>query len=425
MRFRRKRIILLTSILVALPLIVATFYYEMDGPAVVSPKHNKSAKGITPSNPFIDDLLVSYDRSIHEILDETGIPGASIAIVRDTTVLYLKSFGVKTVGGHDSINQHTVFRIGSVSKCFAAVLTAILVKDSVLDWDDPVIKYLPDFKLKSPEQTKLLTIKHVLSHTTGLPYHTYTTLVEDGMDLESMIKHLSDVNDGPVGEVYSYQNVAFSIISKVIQAATGKTYEAMLEEKIFKPLEMREASATYEDILYNPNVAHPHLLRFRRWHEIPISDKYYNVAPAGGVNVSINDMTHWIKALLGNRPDVVSPESLHQIYTPVVRASSKNRSYRRIGRIKNNYYGLGWRILQFPDDTLIYHGGYVNGYRSEVAIYLRDKIGICILANAPGKVTDTGIPIFMQLYLAKRDSIQWWEDQAHVPLALVHEDTGL
>lgn len=405
-----------------MPVVVATFYNEgKEVPAAVP--NQKAVQRVIPQNPYIDKLIADFDKAIREVMNDTGIPGAAIGIIRDSTVIFLQGYGVKTVGGVDSVDEHTVFRIGSVSKCFAAVLTAILVEENALHWDDPVVRYLPQFELKSPEYTRELTLRHVLSHTTGLPYHTYTTLVEDGMSLKDMIAHLKDVNDGPVGKLYSYQNVAFSIIGEVMQAATGKSYETLLEEKIFHPLEMREASATYEDIMYNPNVARPHLLRRRQWREIPISDKYYNVAPAGGVNASIHDMANWMQALLGNRQEVIDAESLASLYTPFVRAASRNRAYRKIGRIKNNYYGMGWRILEFPEDTLLYHGGYVNGYRSEVAIYPKDKIGICILANAPGEVTDGGIPLFMDLYFEQRDSIQWWERQLEVPLALRDEPT--
>lgn len=420
MKSKRSKIILFGSIMLAMPVIAAFFYNDTKELPAAVPQH-KTVQRVIPQNPYIDKLIADYDEAMHEVMRDTGIPGAAVGIIKDSTVIFLQGYGVRALGGVDSVNEHTVFRIGSVSKCFAAVLTAILVEEKVLNWDDPVVKYLPDFQLKSPEYTRQLTIRHLLSHTTGLPYHTYTTLVEDGMDLKSMIAHLKDVNDGPVGELYSYQNVAFSIIGEVIHAATGKTYEAMLDEKIFGPLEMREASASYDGIMYSPNVARPHLLRRRHWREISISDKYYNVAPAGGVNASIQDMTHWMQALLGNRPEVITPASLESLYTPFVRAASRNRAYRRIGRIKNNYYGLGWRILEFPNDTLLYHGGYVNGYRSEVAIYPKDKIGICILANAPGDVTDTGIPIFMKLYLEQRDSIQWWERQLEVPLATLNK----
>ena len=415
MRSKRGKILFLGALLAALPVVVATWHGEGEAPAAVA--DTRPVQRVLPPNPYIDEVLDTYDQRMRELMHDTGIPGASIAIIRDTTVIFQQGYGVKSVGGTDSVDRHTVFRLGSVSKCFAATLTAILVEEKVLNWDDPVIKYLPDFQLKSPEYTRQLTIRHLLSHTTGLPYHTYTTLVEDGMDLPSMIARLKDVNDGPVGELYSYQNVAFSIIGEIIHAATGKTYQQMLEEKVFRPLAMREASVTYEGIFYHPNVAHPHLRRHRQWKEIAISDKYYNVAPAGGVNASILDMTQWMQAMLGNRPDVISLASLDTLYKPFVRSASRNRAYRRIGRIKHNYYGLGWRILQFPDDTLIYHGGYVNGYRSEVAIYPKDHIAICILANAPGDVTDTGIPIFMDLYLDKRDSIQWWDHQIEIPLA--------
>ena len=415
MKPKRGKILLFGSLLVAMPVVVATWYDGDEPPAVVA--EPRPVQRVLPQNPYVEDLMDTYEEKMRELMHHTGIPGASVAIIRDTTIIFQQGFGVKSVGGIDSVDDRTVFRIGSVSKCFAAMLTATLVEENVLNWDDPVVKYLPDFQLKSPEYTQQLTIRHLLSHTTGLPYHTYTTLVEDGMDLPAMIDRLKDVNDGPVGKLYSYQNVAFSIIGEVIHAATGKTYEQMLEDKIFRPLAMREASASYEGILYHYNVAHPHLRRHRQWKEIAISNKYYNVAPAGGINASIRDMTQWMQAMLGNRPGVISQASLDTLYKPFVRAASRNRAYRRVGRIRNNYYGLGWRILHFPNDTLIYHGGYVNGYRSEVAIYPKDRIAICILANAPGDVTDTGIPLCMDLYFERRDSIQWWDRQLEIPLA--------
>ncbi|MDZ7647136.1 MAG: serine hydrolase domain-containing protein [Cytophagales bacterium] len=79
----------------------------------------------------------------------------------------------------DSINTTTVFRLGWVSKCFASVLTGTMVSNHVIDWDDPVIKYLPEFALKSKEYTQKLTLRHVLSHTMGLPYHAFTNMIED------------------------------------------------------------------------------------------------------------------------------------------------------------------------------------------------------------------------------------------------------
>lgn len=367
---------------------------------------------IREPNPYVLDLLTEYEGDILKLLKKTQTPGVAIAIVQDSTIIYLKGFGVKQVDTPDSVDLHTVFRLASVSKCFAPVLTGLLVEEGVLSWDDPIVKHIPDFSLKSKEHTDSLTIKHVLSHTTGLPYHTYTNLVEEGMDLKSMLALLRNVNlTGKPGEIYSYQNVAYSLIAEVIKSATGKSYEALMAERVFGPLRMRDASMSYADILLNTNVARPHHLWKKGWKVTSINDTYYNVAPAGGINASISDMAELIKVLLGTRKDFIKDETLEMIFKPTVKAKSKNRNFRRWIDRADSYYALGWRVLNFKTDTLLYHGGYVNGYRSELAINRKDNIGICVLSNGPGNLVDNSVPYFFKLYFDQRDSILHWENE--------------
>ncbi|WP_276372507.1 serine hydrolase domain-containing protein [Chryseolinea sp. H1M3-3] len=386
-------------------------------------KENKTAtvkKKIAPTppkkaNPLLQELLQDYNKEINSLALETNTPGAAIAVVHDSSIVFLKSYGVKRAGSTDSVDVNTVFRIASVSKCFAAFLTGILVEDSVLSWDNHVIDYVPNFKLSSPEETQRLSIKNVLSHTTGLPYHAYTNMVEEGIALDTMLSWLKKIKlVSKVGDAYSYQNVAYSVIGPVMQAATGKTYESLMQEKVFGPLKMNTASIDYASIMQNPNVAKPHLRRSRQWKPAKITDTYYNVAPAGGINASISDMAQWMIALLGNREDIITRATLHHLYSPMVKARSKNRNYGRMHRLSDSFYGLGWRILYYPNDTLIYHGGYVNGYRSEVAINPKDKIAVCILANAPGELADNGIPLFFDLFNTRRDSINAWEEKNRI-----------
>ena len=366
-------------------------------------------------NPYLIDLLTEYEGGILKLLRKTGTPGVAIAIVQDTSVIYLKGFGIREIGKKDSIDTHTVFRLASVSKCFAPVLTGLLVEDGILSWDDRIVKHVPDFLLKSQAYTDSLTIRHVLSHTTGLPYHTYTNLVEEGMDLKSMIALLRDVNlTNKPGDIYSYQNVAFSVIAEVVKSATGKSYEEVMAERIFRPLKMGDASMSYADILLNKNVAHPHHLWKKGWKVTSINDTYYNVAPAGGVNASISDMAALIKVLLGTRKDFIKDTTLDEIFTPAVKAKAKNRNFRRWIDRADSYYALGWRVLNFKSDTLLYHGGYVNGYRSEIAINRKNKIGICVLSNGPGSLIDNSVPYFFKLYFSQRDSILHWENEQHI-----------
>jgi len=364
-------------------------------------------------NPYLQQLLADYEREIINLSGESHTPGAAIAVVYDSTIVYLNGFGIKSsTDVIDSVDVNTVFRIASVSKPFASFLTGILVQDSILSWNDSVTAYLPDFNLKSKEETGKLTIKHVLSHTTGLPYHTYTNMVEEGIRLDTMLAWLKDISlANKIGEAYSYQNVAFSIVGEVIKSRTSKPYETQIIERVFVPLNMKTASIDYVSMMQNTNVARPHKLVRGKWKPTLITNTYYNVAPAGGINASISDMAKWMIALLGNRPDVITTATLKQLYTPLVKAPSKNRNYGRMHRLSSSFYGLGWRVLHYPDDTLIYHGGYVNGYRSEVAFNPKEKIAVCILANAPGELPDNGIPLFFRLFNAKRDSISHWQEQ--------------
>jgi beta-lactamase class C len=363
-------------------------------------------------NPYVENLLTDYENNLRSQLAKTKTPGVSVAIVQDTTVIYLKGFGLRQVGTKDSVDIHSVFRLASVSKCFAPLLTGLLVEDGILSWDDPVVKYVPDFTLKKKEYADSLTIRHVLSHTTGLPYHTYTNMVEEGMDLKSMIALLKDITPtNKPGEIYSYQNVAFSLIAEVVQSATGKSYEQLVTERIFRPLHMTNASMSYEAILLNPDVARPHTLWRKGWRVTSINDTYYNVGPAGGINASISDMAQWLKVMLGGKQDFVDEKTLEQIYKPTIKARSKNRNFRRWIEPANSYYALGWRVLNFKNDTLLYHGGYVNGYRSEVAINRKNKIAICVLSNGPGALIDNTVPYFFHLYFDQRDSINYWEQK--------------
>ncbi len=367
-------------------------------------------------NPYVEELLAEYESEITDLLHSTKTPGLAIAIVQDSTVLFMKTYGVREVGTHDSVNVHTVFRLASVSKCFAPLLTGLLVEDSILQWDDRVVEYLPDFELKSRENTDSLRLTHVLSHTTGLPYHTYTTLVEDGMDLPAMLAELKNVNVIAMpGELYSYQNVAYSIIGEVIHARTHKTYQSLMQEKVFNPLNMKDASMSYNAIMQNPNVAQPHLHWRKGWKTTTISDTYYNVGPAGGINASISDMAQWLKAMLGTRKNYVAAETLDKIFHPRIKAKSKNRYFRKwVGR-SDSHYALGWRVLNFKNDTLVYHGGYVRGYRSEVAIDRRSRIAICVLSNGPGRLVDNSVPIFFNKFYNRRDSILYWQNKQLIP----------
>ncbi len=142
-RTRRTRYIISGLLLIALPILLAQVLLKKDAAPIVKKKSVPN----TPreANPLLQELLNDYDKEIIALATEANTPGAAIAVVHDSTIVFLKPYGVKKAGGSDSIDVNTVFRLASVSKCFASFLAGILVEDTVFSWDDPVINYVPKF----------------------------------------------------------------------------------------------------------------------------------------------------------------------------------------------------------------------------------------------------------------------------------------
>jgi len=387
-----------------------------------------SQEPVNQYNPYEQQFVAALEDTLQQLFETSRVPGAGIAVVKDSTPILIKGYGVRSIRRSglvepdsvefNSIDINTVFRLASVSKGFASVLAGTLVADSLLSWDDPVVDYVPSFSLISPEQAQEVTIKHVLSHTTGLPYHAYTNLVEAGKLRDEMISLLAKVNlIGEVGRWYSYQNAAYGIVEPVLEAAAlvgranPKSYQALMEERIFEPLNMSHASVWYENIIETENKALPHVRTRRGWVTIPISESYYNVPSAGGINASAWDMAQWLNALLGNRPEVLPAELLDSVFTPQIKTPIENRYFRHWNDLEGAYYGLGWRIIHQAGDTVAFHGGYANGYRSAIALDRRKKIGICILSNGPSILVSRAVPVFLDLYRQYEADILAWEEE--------------
>jgi len=363
---------------------------------------------IVEPQPFIDQPVLDADFAeftqdyldyFNQVMQTSKTPGAGIVIVKDNSIYALQGLGVKRVNTHDPVDVNTVFRVGSLSKGITAALTGILVDKGIMSWEDKLQSYLPDFQLIDAEQSQRVNFKHLLSHTTGLPYHAYTDMVERGWDLPFINNHFKTVNlIAKEGEVYAYQNAVFSLVGEAMEVATGNHVSTLLDLELFQPLGMANASASHESFIGSNNYSFPHAGSDGYWGKRKISKKYYNAIPAGGINASISDMAQYLQLLLGNRPDLISEKTLDKIFEPLVNTRNKRKYFRRWPMVEEAYYGLGHRIVTTKDDILVYHGGYVNGYKSEISINREDKIGICVLTNAPSTLSSKSIPSFWERY---------------------------
>ncbi|MCG8563636.1 MAG: beta-lactamase family protein, partial [Desulfobacterales bacterium] len=177
-----------------------------------------------------------YDAYLNTLVQEGTGPGLAAAVILDGKLVLLKGYGTRRMGSGRPVTPDTLFRIGSVSKGFASVLTALLVEDGSLDWSDPVPEYLPGFSLGKKSWDRNLTIANVLSHRSGLVPHAYDNLIDAGVPLASVfpkLKHTPRVC--PVGTCYGYQNTVYSLMDSVIESATGRPYAQAMATRLFKP----------------------------------------------------------------------------------------------------------------------------------------------------------------------------------------------
>jgi len=305
---------------------------------------------------------------------------------------------VKDVSGNDPINENTIFRLASVSKTVTGVLAGILDNKGIVDLDDKVMDYLPGFKLKDSLNTSDLSVRHVLSHTSGLVPHAYDNLVEARYPLKTLIDSLKYVNISDIpGKLYGYQNVVFSLYDTISEVGSGKKFIDLLQEEVFGPFGMQNASAGFQSFFDNNNKALPH----SRNNLLSLNDKYYNTNPAAGVNASISDMGQFLIALSGFDPEVIPAGVADTVLSPQVLSPLRRVYLRKWDGVESKQYALGWRIIGYKGHEIGYHGGYVQGYQAEVAVCREEELGIAFLTNSPVGVGSGAVPLFLDLYFKR------------------------
>lgn len=334
------------------------------------------------------------ERLAEGVVTQSRIPGMAMAIVQDGKVVSLRGYGVVSSRDPQPIGTDTSFRVASLSKAFAGTLSAMLVSEGAMDWDAPIANQLPAFRLRDLQGAQRLTVRDVLSHRVGLGYNTLDRDLEADQPYPLLAEKLSDA---PMvcapGDCYGYQNVAFSLVGDLVFAVTGDFYHAQVEKRLFHPLGMYGATFGRDGLESSPSWARPHVRTGGKWLPVRPKETYYRVPPAAGVNASIRDMSQWLLAQMGHRPDVLPPELLNEIQTPQVETPGEIRgnSWRR-ERLRSAYYGLGWRIYDYAGHTMVYHAGAVQGYRAAAAFLPEQDIGVVILWNSESSMPAALLP---------------------------------
>jgi beta-lactamase class C len=345
-------------------------------------------------------FLEHFGQYVQEEIGD-NVPGYALAVVLNGEVTLIKTAGVKKSGTKDKIDENTVFRIASVSKTFASAAAAVMVQKNLLAWDSRVKPYLKGVSFKNTSYAQQLRIHHLLSHSSGMVQHAYTNLVNQNINYQEIQKLIKDVNFVcQPGECYGYQNVIYSLIGDVLEYLSEEKYETFVGKNLFVPLKMNNASFGLDAFTENKNTAAPHVRRNDQWQPVKVKPNFYTVAPAAGVNASISDMSKWLLAQLGKRQDVLSKELLDNMHTRRIKTSKSQAHYGQWENLDDAYYGLGWRVFDYRGQPrFVHHGGWVQGFRTEMVFNPDLDMGMVLMVNAQGRNINKVVPAFLDMYI--------------------------
>ncbi|WP_299076054.1 serine hydrolase [uncultured Paraglaciecola sp.] len=340
-----------------------------------------------------DKWLDSFSKDVQRKARKKNLPGYTFAYIEKGKAASVFTYGKESKSGNP-IEIDTVFRLASVSKTFTSMLMAKYVGQNQLNWQMPVAQLVPEFA-SATGQTGNLELQHVIGQSSGYIPNAYDNLIEANYSVSRVLSMLSDLK--PLckpGQCYTYQNTLFAVVDGYFKQHHS-SYSQALTQTIIEPLKMPHASVGKAGLQASNKWAKPHVaISKNRWRTTKVRDDYYRYSPAAGVNASMRDMVIWMRALLGETPDIVSNELISEVTTALTK--SKKEVYRRQWRkfLLNAHYGLGWRIYDFAGHTLNYHGGWVQGYRADIAFSPEFGVGYVMLMNAESNLINEFTPDF-------------------------------
>jgi beta-lactamase class C len=331
------------------------------------------------------DSTIDYarlDRRLQALMEDKAMVGLAVGIVEGGEIRFLKGYGVTTAGTADPVGVHTLFRWASVSKGVAGDMVSKLADEGKLSLYEPIAKYSASMRLPGGVEQRA-TIADVLSHSLGLAGHAYDNKLEEGTDPRVLRAQLSALNlICPPGQCHAYQNVAYDAASDVVEKVTGQPYPEAVRERLFAPLGMTSANMTREGLVTARSWARPHV-GGKTSKAVEVTEPYYRVPAAGGVNSTIKDLAIWMQAQMGLAPAVLSPRALDAAQSPRVATIGELGRMRKFReRLKTASYGLGWRIYDYAGHKVVGHRGGVRGYRSLVMFDPALKSGVVALWNS-------------------------------------------
>ena len=354
------------------------------------------------------EFLQGFEESAQTLVEKYHIPGTSVALAKEGEVIYQKSFGFRNVVNAYPINEDTVFGIGSITKSFTCVAIMQLQEQGKLQVHDPVIQYLPEFRLKESSTVKEMTIHHFMTHSAGIPplstlYYAmkrtmeidpsvkdYKSLLVDTKDTdyidtyEQLMDFIANENAellGMPGKHFSYSNDSYALLGCIIERVSGKSYEQYVYDHILKPCGMNRSFFTIDEYGTDDNVTMSYAIKTedekKRIYEAPIWWDAPAMRAAGFLKSTAKDMLKY--AEIFRNGGVVNDKR-------ILNESSVNEMIKHHIEIQpGKYYGYGLMITEdYFGTKLVEHGGNLKAIAAQMSILPEEGITGVTLTNLAG-----------------------------------------
>jgi CubicO group peptidase (beta-lactamase class C family) len=318
----------------------------------------------------------SVDAVIRAEMERQRIPGLAVAVVRGSDVLTAKGYGLANVEHNAAVTADTIFQSGSLGKMFTSAGVMLLVEDGKIALADPVAKFLPD----APAAWQSVTIRHLLTHTSGIRDYTNgpLDLRKDYTEEELASLAYGAKLEFEPGAQFKYSNTGYLLLGIAIRKASGMFYGDLLTARVFKPLGMTTTRVISESAIVPHRAAGYTLVKNELRNQGWVSPSL-NTTADGALYFSLKDLLAWDAAVRGGR--LLTPASWNAVFQPV-----------RLTDGKTSGYGFGWAIGTRGGQPVYRHGGAWQGFKTHYALFHRENLSIVVLANLqqadPGKIVD-------------------------------------
>jgi CubicO group peptidase (beta-lactamase class C family) len=340
---------------------------------------NACAEGID-----VSERLKGFDDYMAKTLKDWNAPGVGVGIVVNDKLVFAKGYGFRDYEKKLPFTAGTMSPIASNTKLFTAIAAGMLVQEGKLTWDKPVRDSVPGIRFYNDQLNNAVTLRDMLSHRTGITRHD-TIWYKSNFTRKELFEKLVYLEpQEPIRQTFLYNNLMFAAVGYLIELQSGKTWEQFVKEKILDPLAMSSTGYSIAEMLKRREFGVGFTERRDSFelYRIPYYEDISGVAPCGAIVSNIEDMSHWLIALMNqgkyNGRQVLPPDVLKATLEPAIALPNTSLETRGWSEMLNAAYGMGRETASYRGHLITMHGGDLPGFHTQVSFMPQDHIGVIV-----------------------------------------------